>query len=386
MTTPVKIPADVDMADTVLGPLTARQLTILAGTGLGLYLLWAATRAVLPVVAFLAIAIPIGAAAATLALGQRDGISADRLLLAAIRQRLRPCHHVAAPDGVKPAPDWLTAADPDAATTRHAPSRLRLPAEAVTDTGVIDLGADGLAAVAVASTVNFALRTAAEQESLVAGFGRYLHSLTAPVQLLVRTERLDLSSHITELRDRAGALPHPALEAAAREHADYLAHLAQHTDLLRRQVLLVVREPHHTAKASTGRGWTPTWLTRDSDRADTGARRAAESRLARRLSEATDLLAPAGITLTPLDAGRATAVLASACDPDTLLPASTELAAADDVITTPDAAHTDPYTAAWPDREQATTAERPGNCHSSGHDPGDDPDFWDDDTEQEPLR
>jgi hypothetical protein len=75
-----------------------------------------------------------------------------------------------------------------------SPSALRLPAEAVTNTGsdmgVVDLGTDGLAVIAVASTVNFALRTPAEQESLVASFGRYLHSLTAPVQVLVRTERL----------------------------------------------------------------------------------------------------------------------------------------------------------------------------------------------------
>jgi len=56
----------------------------------------------------------------------------------------------------------------------------------------------GLAVIATCSTVNFALRTPGEQEALVAGFGRYLHSLTAPVQILVRTERLDLSGQIAE--------------------------------------------------------------------------------------------------------------------------------------------------------------------------------------------
>ncbi len=50
------------------------------------------------------------------------------------------------------------------------------------------------------------------------------------------------------------------------------------------------------------------------------ARRAAQSRLARRLSEAVELLAPAGITITPLTAEQAVAVLRSACNPDSLLP------------------------------------------------------------------
>ncbi|WP_436494269.1 PrgI family protein [Actinokineospora sp. HUAS TT18] len=365
MTSPVRIPADVDIADKVIGPLTARQLAILAVTGLVLYAGWTTTRAVVPLPVFLALAIPVGVSAAVIALGQRDGISMDRLLVAAIRQRMGPRHRVAAPEGVRPAPEWLTSQTAATSASRTAgkgksakakskaavpeqisPSALRLPAEAVTDTGVVDLGTDGLAVVAVASTVNFALRTPSEQESLVASFGRYLHSLTAPVQVLVRTERLDLSGQIAELRARAGGLPHPALEAAAVEHADYLVQLGEQTDLLRRQVLLILREPMGAAEPTDGLGGPGplavlSSLTRgkrrataETTQASAGARRAAESRLVRRLSEAIELLAPAGIVVTPLDAGQATAVLASACNPDTLLPPSAALAGADEVITT----------------------------------------------------
>ncbi|MFF0147041.1 PrgI family protein [Amycolatopsis sulphurea] len=355
------------MADKVIGPLTARQLAILAVTGLVLYAGWTTTRAVVPLPVFLALAIPVGVSAVVIALGQRDGISMDRLLVAAIRQRMGPRHRVAAPEGVRPAPEWLTSQTAATSASRTAgtgkgksakatgkaavpeqisPSALRLPAEAVTDTGVVDLGTDGLAVVAVASTVNFALRTPSEQESLVESFGRYLHSLTAPVQVLVRTERLDLSGQISELRARAGGLPHPALEAAAIEHADYLVQLGEQTDLLRRQVLLILREPMDAAGPTDGLGGPGplamlSSLTRgkrrpnaENTQASAGARRAAESRLVRRLSEAIELLSPAGIVVTPLDAGQATAVLASACNPDTLLPPSAALAGADEVITT----------------------------------------------------
>jgi hypothetical protein len=50
----------------------------------------------------------------------------------------------------------------------------------------------------------------------------------------------------------------------------------------------------------------------------------------------------AGIVVSPLDAGQATAVLAAACNPDTVLPPTPGLAAPDEIITTP-ASPFDPY-------------------------------------------
>lgn len=328
----VRIPADVDRPDRVLGPLTARQVTILGAGALVGYGVWVATRAVVAPLVFLILVLPVVAGVVVLALGERDGISLDRLVLAAIRQRWGARLRVAAPGGVRAAPRWLTRraapapGEVPSARGHRAPAALRLPVGAVTDTGVLDLGGEGLAVVAVASTVNFALRTPSEQDALVAAFGGYLHSLAAPVQILVRTHRLDLSGPISELREQAGALAHPALETAALEHAEHLAELAAGSDLLRRQVLLILREPLHTpSQAVPGRG-------RERERGLTGARRAAESRLVRRLGEAVELLAPAGIAVSLLDPGQATAVLAAACDPATLVP-STGMAGADEIIT-----------------------------------------------------
>ncbi|UUV28605.1 PrgI family protein [Amycolatopsis roodepoortensis] len=352
MTSPVRVPADVDRPDRVLGPLTARQLAILGITGLLLYGLYSLTRGFVPLPVFLIVAIPVGITATVLALGQRDGLPLDRLALAAIRQHLSPRHRVAAPEGVRAAPAWLTAHHSDtrarsrdgrrrspAGTEPVSPAPLELPAHGVADTGahagVVDLGTDGLAVIAVCSTVNFSLRTPGEQEALVASFARYLHSLTAPVQILIRAERLDLAPQIAELRTHAGGLPHPALEAAARDHADYLAELTAQADLLRRQVLLVLREPLRTGPAPAAASSVLPWRhhRRDNGSVENGIRQAAEQRLVRRLDEAVELLIPAGIVATPLDAAAATGVLAAACNPDTFLPPSAALAGADEVVT-----------------------------------------------------
>ncbi|WP_414944849.1 PrgI family protein [Amycolatopsis sp. cmx-11-32] len=370
----VRIPADVDRPDRVLGPLTGRQVAILGVTGLLLYALYGATRGVVPVLVFLCVAVPVGIAVTVIALGQRDGLPLDRLLLAAIRQRLAPRHRVSAPEGVRPAPAWLaTGVQRD----EIAPTPLELPARGIAGTGqvgVVDLGPDGLAVIGACSTVNFSLRTPAEQEALAGSFARYLHSLTAPVQFLVRAERLDLAPQIAELRHHAGGLPHPALEAAARDHADYLEDLSQQADLLRRQVLLVLREPIPTlgADARPGARWRPATHRRV---ADPGARQAAEQRLVRRMTEAAELLTPAGIVVTPLDTPAATGVLASAANPDTFLPPSAALAGADDIVTST-TTFTDLY--AGDRSEPRSTATPPRMSPPSGAGPwlGEDED-WD---------
>src|SRR6266550_2543962 len=93
-----RIPADVGQADRVLGPLTARQTAILAGTGVVLWLGYYATRSLLAPLAYLALVAPIAAVMTALTLGSRDGISTDRFALAALAHQRSPKRRVNAPE------------------------------------------------------------------------------------------------------------------------------------------------------------------------------------------------------------------------------------------------------------------------------------------------
>lgn len=342
MSVPVRIPADVERRDRLIGPFTARQLAILAATALLLYVAWMAARTALAPLAFLAAAAPIATVVTVAISTTRDGLSGDQLLIAAIAHQLRARHLVRDPGRTAALPRWV--AD-RAARGPRAPlpaalstDNLRLP-HAVTGStsgvGVVDLGADGLAVVAAAGTVNLGLRTPGEQDSLVAQLAGWLHTLRQPVQILIRSARLDMTAHLAGL-DAATVDMSPELAAAARDHADHLAHLAATEDLICRQVLLIWREP---IDASTA-GAPSTVLTRllprhrrSAGRASAATRRAAESRLIRRLGEATDLLAPLGVSVTALDEIQATAVLNGCCNPGSLVPSSTDLAGLGEVIT-----------------------------------------------------
>ncbi|MGH4029304.1 PrgI family protein [Actinomycetota bacterium Odt1-20B] len=303
-----RIPADISRPDRLLGPFTARQTALLTIAALVLYGGWWAARPFVAPLAYAVLVTPLAGAVAALALGRREGVDLDRFLLAALIHSRTRGRRVHAPEGVPPLPSvvpahWAKEAGP-------LPAAMRLPCTGVTPTGVLDLGRAGTAALATCSTVNFELRSAAEQQGLTAAFARWLNSLTGPTQLLVRCHRVDLVPLADRLHHDAAELPHPALEQAAHAHADFLTRLASTDTPLGRQIVLVAREssPSH----SSGR-------VRRTHRISpsTPGRAPATGRSLQRIHEAVRALAPAEITVTPLDAAQSADLLTAACNPDT---------------------------------------------------------------------
>ncbi|WP_353941172.1 PrgI family protein [Streptomyces sp. HUAS MG91] len=292
--TSARIPSDISRSDKIVGPFTARQAAFLAVGALVLYGGWWLSRPYLDPLAYAALVIPIAGTITAIALGRREGVDLDRFLLAAVAHARTPKRRVHAPESVGPLPDLVPTRMARAAG--RAPAAMRMPHRGVAPAGVLDLRSEGKAALATCSTVNFELRSGAEQQALTAAFARWLNSLTVPTQLLVRCHRVDLTPLAGRLHEDAAALPHPALEHAARAHADFLAQLATGRDLLARQVVLVAREP------APARG---------------AARRADADRALQRINEADRALAAAEITVTALDGPQSAELITSACNPDT---------------------------------------------------------------------
>jgi len=279
----VRVPADLDRPDRILVGLTARQLTILAAGGLAA---WTLAEVLVPLLGQPAAAILaslVAMAAIGLALGWRDGLPLDRLAVAALRWWRHPRRLVVAPDGIGPTPPWAGSAGPPVAP-------LAGPIHGLDPTGVIDLGGQGWALVCQATPINLSLRTPAEQQQLVASFARLLHALAGPMQVLVRSDRANLSPLIHPLRAQAAALPDPRLEQAALAHARWLEALAGDREIRRRQLLVTFRQPPSPTPPATA--------------------------LHRQAEQAAGFLAAAGVTLTPLDGDAAAQTLSAAANPE----------------------------------------------------------------------
>jgi hypothetical protein len=278
----VRIPADLDRPDRILVGLTARQLAILAPGGVAA---WTLAGLLAPLVgrpAATALAAPVALATIGLAMGWRDGLPLDRLAVAGLRWWRHPRRLAVAPEGIGPTPAWVGPAGRPVAP-------LTGPVHDLDAAGVIDLGGPGWALVCQATPINLGLRTPAEQQALLASFARLLHALTGPMQVLVRSDRANLSPLIHPLRAQAAALPDPRLEQAALAHARWLQALAGDREI-RRQLLVAFRQPPGTTPSATA--------------------------LHRQAEQAGGLLAAAGVTLTPLDGDAAAQALAAAANPD----------------------------------------------------------------------
>ena len=229
--------------------------------------------------------------------------------------------------------------------TPRLPPRTIHPANAVSTVGVagvVDLGPDGYAVLAAADPVDLGLRTPAEQTALIAGFAGLLHALTAGIQILIRAVPLDVAEEADQLLAAAEHLPHPRVgRRRPRPRRIPLRSWPPQHELLRRQVIVILREPRPlptTPAPTTGRSGRRRGRRRGEPTAAQAvsamAVQAAYARLARRLGELVDLAAPAGITLHPLHPEQAAAVLAAACHPARGVLAA-HLAPPDHVITGP---------------------------------------------------
>ncbi|MBM0224529.1 MULTISPECIES: PrgI family protein [Micromonospora] len=229
------VPANVNEPDRIAFGLTFRQLGIVGGVGLGGFGLYQTFGHLLPPVVWIVAGFIVFAIAIVVALGRRDGLPLDVWM--------RHCFALSrSPRQLTPGKARATSVAAVAGTT-SVPAPLRSPVTAVSPTGV--LTSEGRAKVLIAcGTTNIHLRSGGEQGALLDGFGRFLNSLTGPAQIVVAAQRHDLTAHAQAIVDHAPRLPHPALQAAADDYAEFLLDLDAERDPLRRQVIAVVTGEH----------------------------------------------------------------------------------------------------------------------------------------------
>lgn len=122
--------------------------------------------------------------------------------------------------------------------------------------GVVVLTGEEYRVILEVFALNFDLKSPAEQEAIVESFRALLNSLTFPIQILVRIERLDVEGYAALVRGRAAETDEPALRELALAQLTLVRELASSRLLLGRRFFVVIPAVGASGPATSGvLGW-----------------------------------------------------------------------------------------------------------------------------------
>jgi len=106
--------------------------------------------------------------------------------------------------------------------------------------GVIILKDGNLRAVLMTTSTNFALKSTEEQDALVMKYQSMLNSLDFPIQILVTSRQLDISSYLDLLEQKKKEQDNELLKVQIIEYEDFVKNLIEASNIMSQTFFVVV--------------------------------------------------------------------------------------------------------------------------------------------------
>ncbi len=88
--------------------------------------------------------------------------------------------------------------------------------------------------------LNFNLKSTEEQDAILLSYQRFLNSLRFPIQIIVRSLKVDIESYINKLKWVALKQPNPLLQEQTYRYIDFLMNLIDLAQIMRKDFYIVV--------------------------------------------------------------------------------------------------------------------------------------------------
>lgn len=126
-----------------------------------------------------------------------------------------------------------------------------VPVEEIRDS-VVTLKNKGMRAVLLASSLNFALKSPEEQQSIVLQFQNFLNSLDFPVQFYIQSRKLDIRPYVALLETRYKEQINDLMKIQTREYINFIKAFTDSANIMTKNFFVVV--PYDPALIKTGGG------------------------------------------------------------------------------------------------------------------------------------
>lgn len=88
--------------------------------------------------------------------------------------------------------------------------------------------------------LNFNLKSEEEQDAIIMGYQRFLNSLRFPIQIIVRSLKVDIEGYLQKLKNLAVKQQNPLLQEQTYRYIDFLTNLVDMAQIMRKDFFIVV--------------------------------------------------------------------------------------------------------------------------------------------------
>jgi hypothetical protein len=114
-----------------------------------------------------------------------------------------------------------------------------VPIQEIRD-GVIVLKNGNMRSIILASSLNFALKSQDEQNSILFQFQNFLNSLDFPIQIFVQSKKLDIRPYIALLEDRYKEQQTELMKIQVREYIEFIKAFVESTNIMSKSFFVVI--------------------------------------------------------------------------------------------------------------------------------------------------
>ncbi len=131
---------------------------------------------------------------------------------------------------------------------KKASTQLHLKIAEIRDnTAVLKNG--GLRAVLKTSSINLNLKSEAEQNAVIYSYQNFLNTLEFPIQIVIRSKKLDIDNYIEKLKKLGVKQTNPLLQKQTFEYIEYISRLVEYADIMEKEFYVVIpQDPYGQEK------------------------------------------------------------------------------------------------------------------------------------------
>lgn len=121
----------------------------------------------------------------------------------------------------------------------HASTQRFMPiAEIRNDTVLLKNG--GLRALLQVEPLNFNLKSETEQQGIIAGYEGFVNTLTFPIQVVLRSTKVNIDPYMEQVRTQAEKQGNPLLKAQTESYAAFIEKIIDVADIMQKRFYVVV--------------------------------------------------------------------------------------------------------------------------------------------------